>query len=100
MDYQRLLSYIFFMLVTVEVIKKETLNLLQAMESAGFIRLRNAASQGAPAPENKSTNRWLRGCCKNLPQGSVEEFLKRCRTDKELELAIEKHREEERSNSA
>jgi hypothetical protein len=45
-------------------------------------------------------NRWLRGCCKNQPGGSVDDFLTHCRSDKEQELAIEKRQEEERSHHA
>jgi len=28
---------------------------------------------------------WLQGCCKNMPGGSVDDFLARSRADKELE---------------
>ena len=45
---------------------------------------------------DENPHRWLRGCCKNVPGGSVEDFLARCREDKEHELAIEKRQKEER----
>jgi hypothetical protein len=51
-------------------------------------------------PAVTSTNRWLRGCCKNQPGGSVDDFLTHCHSDKERELAIEKRQEEERSRRA
>jgi len=43
---------------------------------------------------------WLRGCCKDIPGGSVEDFLARSRADKEHELEIEKRQEEERARRA
>ena len=52
------------------------------------------------AGEDKRSFRWLRGCCENIPGGSVEDFLARCREDKEHELAIEKRQEEERARLA
>jgi hypothetical protein len=45
-------------------------------------------------PTVTEPNRWLRGCCKNQPGGSVDDFLTNCRSDKERELAIEKRQEE------
>jgi len=42
----------------------------------------------------------LRGIHKNIQGASVEEFLSRCREDKEQELAIEKRQQEERSRHA
>ena len=40
----------------------------------------------------------LRGIHKNIPGASVDEFLSRCREDKERELAIEKRQQEERKH--
>ena len=93
------------MLVTIEVINKGTLNLLQSLEGMGLIQVKTSISQDSeetsqPLPENKQTWRWLYGCCKNSPQGSVDEFLARCREDKEYELAIEKREQEERARRA
>ena len=42
----------------------------------------------------------LRGIHKNIPGASVDEFLSRCREDKERELAIEKRQQEERNHHA
>ena len=42
----------------------------------------------------------LRGIHKNIPGASVDEFLSRCREDKERELAIEKRQQEERNRHA
>ena len=42
----------------------------------------------------------LRGIHKNIPGASVDEFLSRCREDKERELAIEKRQQEERNRNA
>ena len=39
----------------------------------------------------------LRGIHKNIPGASVDEFLFRCREDKERELANEKRQQEERN---
>ena len=94
--------YIYSMLVTIEVINKGTLSLLREMENLGLIHVRPSVSQSiaSTSPDDKRSNRWLKGCCKNLPEGSVDEFLARCRADKERELAIEKRQEEERSHRA
>jgi hypothetical protein len=51
-------------------------------------------------PAVANPNRWLRGCCKNQPGGSVDDFLTHCHSDKEREIAIEKRQEEERSRHA
>ena len=51
-------------------------------------------------PKNNHNWRWLEGCCKNLPHGSVDEFLARCREDKEYELSLEKRQEVERARYA
>jgi hypothetical protein len=50
--------------------------------------------------ENPPAYQWLRGCCENIPGGSVEDFLARCREDKEHEFAIERRQEEERARLA
>jgi len=90
------------MTVTVEVINEKTLNLLDALEGLGLIHVRSAVPQEAEmaVQENPPSYQWLRGCCKNKPEGSVENFLARCREDKEYELAIEKRQEEERARRA
>jgi len=70
---------------------QRTFNLLREMEGLGLIHVHPPVFQSAekPAPENGSSNRWLRGCCKDLPEGSVNEFLERCRIDKDRERAAE-----------
>jgi hypothetical protein len=69
------------------------------MEGLGLLHIQPSISQDTVknAPEDSTPNRWLRGCRKNLPGGSVEDFLARCRADKERELTMERHREEERA---
>ncbi|MCL2382227.1 MAG: hypothetical protein FWC64_11685, partial [Treponema sp.] len=67
---------------------RETLNLLRELEGLGLIRLQNSVSKDI-TQEGTHSNRWLRGCCKSLPKGSVNEFLARCRADKDRELATE-----------
>jgi hypothetical protein len=52
------------------------------------------------APQDEYSFRWLRGIHKGIPGGSVDDFLARCREDKEHELAIEKRQEEERKRLA
>ena len=68
-----------------------TLNLLKDMEGLGLIHMQPPAlSENAKNPPERSrTYRDLQGCCKNLPGGSVDQFLANCRTDKERELATE-----------
>jgi len=87
------------MTVTVEIMNHGTLNLLRDLENLGLIHVQPFVSQDADttAQENPPPYQWLRGCCKNKPEGSVENFLMRCREDKEHELAIEKRQEEERT---
>ena len=65
-------------------------------------RSANIVAEASPpyAEEDKNSYQWLRGCCENVPGGSVEDFLARCREDKEHELAIEKRQEEERARRA
>jgi len=84
------------MTVTIEIKNQGTLNLLQELESLGFIQMQPPLLKNT-AQGNTPSNRWLRGSCRNLPEGSVNDFLARCRADKERELAIEKHQEEKRS---
>ena len=50
--------------------------------------------------EEEPSYHKLRGCHKNIPGGSVEDFLARSRADKEHELEIEKRQEEERTRRA
>ena len=75
------------MTVTIEVINKGTLNLMRDMEGLGLIHMQPPASRVTEktAFEDNRPNRWLRGCCKNLPGNSVDEFLANCRADKERE---------------
>jgi len=48
------------------------------------------------AEEGKCSFQRLRGIHAGIPGASVDNFLARCREDKEHELAIEKRQEEER----
>jgi len=91
------------MTVTVEVKNQKSLDLLKAIEGVGLIHVNSPI----PAQTTEKTNKdekpsydRLRGCCKNIPGGSVEDFLARCREDKEHELEIERRQEEERARRA
>jgi len=90
------------MTVTVEVMNHGTLNLLKELENLGLIHLKPSAQQNTAesTQENPPPYQRLRGIHKNIPGGSVEDFLARCREDKEHELAIEKRQEEERARLA
>ena len=92
------------MLVTIEVINKGTLNLLQSLEGMGLIHMKTPVSQdtGKPDQEDEKYSSFLQlqGIHKNIKGASVEEFLTRCREDKEYELAIEKREQEERVRRA
>jgi hypothetical protein len=90
------------MTVTVDVINRETLNLLRNMESLGLIHVRPSVPESAvnTATDKNRPARWLRGFCKNNPGGTVKDFLANCRADKERELALEKRQEEERIHDA
>ena len=85
------------MTVTVEVIEKKSLNLLDAMENMGLIHVLPSVPQETdkPAREGKSFVERMRGIHAGIPGASVEDFLADCREDKEHELAIEKRQEEE-----
>jgi hypothetical protein len=85
------------MTVTVEVKNQRTLDLLKAIEGVGLIHVNSPekTKQGETPPYH-----WLQGCCKNIPGGSVEDFLARSRADKEHELEIEKREQEERARRA
>jgi hypothetical protein len=87
------------MTVTVEIKKQGTLNLLQDLENLGLIHVQPSAPQDTSetVEEAPPPYQWLRGCCKSKSGDSVENFLARCREDKEHELAIEKRQEEERA---
>ena len=89
--------------VTIEIINQGSLKLLQGMESLGLICMKPSASKDDNSTESRHTQppdkksyRSFRGYSKNSPNGSVDEFLARCRVDKERELAIEKRQEEGR----
>jgi len=59
--------------------------------------------QEAPPPyaeEDKRSFLRFRGIHAGIPGASVEDFLARCREDKEYEFAIEKREEEERARLA
>jgi len=86
------------MTVTVEVINKKTLNLLNDLESMGLIHVQPSVPQNTveTVEEAPPPYQWLRGIHAGIPGASVEDFFARCREDKEHELAIEKRREEER----
>jgi len=89
------------MIVTVEVKNQRTLDLLRAIEGLGLIHVNTPVPpQAAEKTDQEKVPPYhrLQGCCKNIPGGSVEDFLARSRTDKEYELAIEKRQEEERSS--
>jgi len=49
---------------------------------------------------SKDPNRWGRGLTAGTPGGSVDDFLARCREDKERELALEKRQAEEHARYA
>jgi len=87
------------MTVSVEIMNNGTLNLLKDLENLGLIHVQPSVPQNTEttAQETPPPYQWLRGCCKNKPEGSVENFLMRCREDKEHELVIEKRQEEERA---
>jgi hypothetical protein len=91
------------MIVTVEIKNQKTFDLLRAIEGLEFI---NVNSPGPPQTaeitihEKTPPYKWLRGCCKGIPGSSVEDFITCSRTDKEHELEIEKHQEEERARRA
>jgi hypothetical protein len=73
----------------------------------GFLRYNHRMTQDTettvqenPPPyagEDKCSFQWMRGIHAGIPGASVENFLARCREDKEHELAIEKRQEEERA---
>jgi len=91
------------MTVTVEVMNPGTLNLLRDMEGLGLIHVNSPVPpRAAEKTEQKKEPpyRWLRGCSKGIPGGSVEDFLADCRKDKEHELEIERRQEEERARYA
>jgi hypothetical protein len=62
----------------------------------------DTAAEASPpyAEEDKNSYQWMRGIHAGIPGASVEDFLARCREDKEHELAIEKRQEEERARRA
>jgi hypothetical protein len=78
------------MTVTIKVLNKGTFNLLRNMENLGLIHMQNSMQSDTENTtlQDKRHNRWLQGCCKNLPGGSVEDFLAACRIDKQRELAM------------
>jgi len=90
------------MTVTVEVKKHGSLNLLRAMENLGLIHLQPSPLQNSMETVNEVQPPYyeLRGIHKNLPCGSIDNFLARSQKDKEQEFEIEKRREEERSRLA
>ena len=82
-----------------------------AEEDAPFLRLRGIF-KGIPdtsvesgfaqddAAEEDAPFLRLMGRYKGLPGASVDEFLARCREDKEYELALDRRRQEERAHYA
>jgi len=91
------------MTLTVEVIENAAINLLNDLESLGLIHVKPAVSQNGEKPadgDDKYSFLQLRGIHRNIPGASVEEFLARSREEKEHELGIEKHQEEERARLA
>jgi len=109
-DNRSFLCYIFYMTVTVEVKNQRTFDLLRAIEGLGLIHVNSAEKtnqEGNLRPlgsvedqGEKLSYHWLRGCHKNIPGASVEDFLARSRADKEHELEIERRQEEERARRA
>jgi len=90
------------MTVNVEVKNPKTLDLLKAIEGVGLIHVNSPIppqKAEKTAQEIPSYHKW-RGCHKNIPGASVEDFLARCREDKEHELEIERRQEEERARRA
>jgi hypothetical protein len=91
------------MILTVEVIDNTAINTLNDLESKGLIHVKPAVTLGNEK-SNDLGDRYsfiqLRGIHENIPGASVEEFLARCREDKEYELAIEKRQEEGRTRLA
>jgi len=85
------------MTVTVEVKNQRTFDLLRAIEGLGLIHVNfvEKTEQKEKPPYHR-----LMGCHKNIPGGSVEDFLARSRADKEHELEIERRQEEERARRA
>jgi hypothetical protein len=83
------------MTITIEVINQKTINLLREMEKLGLIHMQISVPHVVENTifDNERSNRWLRGCCKNLPEGSVDDFFERCRADKKCELGKENHQE-------
>jgi hypothetical protein len=91
------------MTVTVEVKNQKTFDLLRAIEGLGLIQVNTPLPpQTVEETEQgeKPSYHWLRGCHKNIPGGSVEDFLVRSRADKEHEFEIERRQEEERGHHA
>jgi len=91
------------MTVSVEVKNQKTLDLLRAIEGVGLIHVNPPQStqtaEKSTQEEIPSYHR-LRGCHKNIPGASVDDFLARCREDKEHELEIERRQQEERARRA
>ena len=91
------------MILTVEVKEQAAIKLLNDLESLGLIHVKPAVSKNNEKitdKDDKYSFLQLRGIHENVPEASVEEFLARCREDKEYELAIEKRQEEERARLA
>jgi len=111
------------MTVTVEVKNQRTFDLLRAIEGLGLIHVntpvppktaektdqgekpsnhqQKESHKNTPgASEEKPSYHWLRGIHKNIPGASVENFLARCREDKEHEIEIERRQQEERARRA
>ena len=91
------------MTVTVEVKNQRTFDLLKAIEGLGLIHVNEPEPPQAAektAQEETPAYHRLMGCHKNIPGGSVEDFLARSRADKEHELEIERRQEEERARRA
>ena len=100
MDSFKVLFYIYLMTVTIEVMNQGALNLLRDMEGLGLIHVNSPippqTAEKTDEGEKPSYHR-LMGIHKNIPGASVENFLARCRADKECELEIERRQQEERA---
>jgi hypothetical protein len=91
------------MTVTVEVKNQKTFDLLRVIEGLGLIHVNPPVPPQAAektAQEETPSYHRLMGCHKGIPSASVENFLARCREDKEHEFEIERRQQEERARLA
>jgi len=74
----------------------------EVIDFVGYLRQKAQQENNAKTVQDDKFTSFLqlRGIHKNIPDASVDEFLSRCREDKERELAVEKHQQEERNRHA